>query len=281
MSDLLDIITSEETNQSGKLYINGSGESAIISYKNSGKIIGISEGSSRFRPIHCSELDLKLKKRGYNIMGTKFIRRTISGSLPSPSLAELWYDPTKPTTQIPQIPTFKNDRQDELHVGSFKISGSDYPEDLIQEEYNSIFGENMNTNNNEVKFYSSSMSSINLIEDIVELELIKHDSDTYTNVIDISDLIYYNSKPGTSGIFNVTIEYSKFGNVYVRDLSFEAFKYVSENNESPVLIVDNYIAEFNNDVQVEYVNNTIRVNPMSSEIDECILSRCMITYGNL
>jgi hypothetical protein len=35
MSDLLDIITSEETNQSGKLYINGSGESAIISYKNS------------------------------------------------------------------------------------------------------------------------------------------------------------------------------------------------------------------------------------------------------
>jgi hypothetical protein len=124
------------------------------------------------------------------------------------------------------------------------------------------------------------MSAVNLIEDIVELELIRHDSDTYTNVLNISELIYYNSKPGISGVFDVTIEYSKAGRIYVKDLSFQAFKYTS-SNDLPVLNVENYITEINNDVQLEYIDNTIRVNPMSSEIDECILSRCTITYGYL
>ena len=280
MSEVLDIITSEDARNNQRIYINGSGESSIISYKNDGRIIGLSEGSSRFRPIHCSELDLKLQNRGYNIMGTKFIRRTTLGPLPSRN-AELWYDPTKPTTQIPQIPTLKNNTEDRLHPGSFRSCGSDYPEDLIQEEYNSIFGESMNTNRNEIRFYSSSMSSVNLIEDVVELELIKHDSDTYTNVLNISELIHYNSKPGMSGMFDVTVEYSKGGRVYVKDLEFQAFRYTSEDGIVPALDVENYIVEINNDVQLEYINNTIRVNPLSSEIDECILSRCTITYGNL
>lgn len=280
MSKVLDIITSEDTNTNQKLYINGSGESSIISYKNDGKIIGLSEGSSRFRPIHCSELDLKLQNRGYNIMGTKFIRRTSISPLPL-SNAELWYDPTKPTTQIPQIPTLNTGEEIRTHIGAFKACGSDYPEELIQEEYNSIFGENMNTNKSEIKFYSSSMSSVNLIEDVVELELIKHDSDTYTNIINISDLIYYNSKPGISGVFDVTVEYSKGGNIYVKDLTFQAFRYTSTDGTIPALDVENYITSINDEVQLEYINNTIRVNPMNSEIDECILSRCTITYGNL
>lgn len=273
MNDVLDIITSEEPSISEKIYISGSGESSIIAYKKGRKIIGLSEGTSRFRPIHCSELDLKLQKRGYNLMGTGFIKRNESGLLPQNS-AELWCDMTRSILQVPDIPTGEN-----LHPDSFRASGSDYPEELIQEEYNSIFGESMN-NRNEISFYSSSMSAVNLIEDIVELELIRHDSDTYTNVLNISELIYYNSKPGISGVFDVTIEYSKAGRIYVKDLSFQAFKYTS-SNDLPVLNVENYITEINNDVQLEYIDNTIRVNPMSSEIDECILSRCTITYGYL
>ena len=96
-----------------------------------------------------------------------------------------------------------------------------------------------------------------------------------------SDLIYYNSKPGISGVFDVTVEYSKGGNIYVKDLTFQAFRYTSTDGTIPALDVENYITSINDEVQLEYINNTIRVNPMNSEIDECILSRCTITYGNL
>ena len=126
------------------------------------------------------------------------------------------------------------------------------------------------------------MSSVNLIEDITEIELIKYNSDSYTNILDISELIYYNTKPGITGLLDITIEYSKAGQVYVKDISFPAFKYLPvEDSDISALSIDDYITEINNDVQVEYLNNTIRVNSLNSNIDECIISRCTITYGNL
>ena len=285
--DKLNIITSEEPRDNNKLFIVDANESSILAYKKDGDTIGLTEGSSRFRPIHCSELTERLKERGYNLMGTKFIRRIDSSSLSS----ELCYDLSSSQSQIPVIMTqfdnltgnFKSDNGTFLRpLLEFSCCGSDFPMSEIQNEYNLIFDDsNMNTRN-EVSFYSSSMSSINLIDDITEIDLIKHNSDSYTNILNISELIYYNAKPGLTGLLDMTVEYSKAGRIYVKDLSFQAFKYIpTEDSNIPMLDISNYITEINNDVQVEYINNTIRVNSMSSDIDECIISRCMVTYGNL
>ena len=283
----LNIITSEEATSNDKIFIVGSDESSILAYKKDGDTIGLTEGSSRFRPIHCSELLERLKERGYNLMGTKFIRRVSSGSLSS----DLCYDLSPSQSQIPVIETryndlngnYRSDNGDTIRpLLDFCCCGSDFPIDEIRNEYNLIFDDsNMNTRN-EVSFYSSSMSSINLIDNITEQELIKHNSDSYTNILNISELIYYNAKPGLTGLLDLTVEYSKAGQIYVKDLSFQAFKYIpTTESEIPILNVDNYMTEINDDVQVEYMNNTIRVNSMSSDIDECIISRCTITYGNL
>ena len=282
----LNIITSEEANSNDKLFIIDSNESSILAYKKDGDTIGLTEGSSHFRPIHCSELTERLKERGYNLMGTKFIKRT-SGSLSS----ELCYDLSPSQNQIPVIITqqnnldksYKDDNGNFIRpLLDFSCCGSDLPIDEIQNEYNLIFDEsNMNTRN-EISFYSSSMSSINLIDDITEIELIKYNSDSYTNILNISELIYYNAKPGLTGLLDLTVEYSKAGQIYVRDLSFQAFKYLPTNDSDiPALDVNSYFTEINDDVQIEYLNNTIRVNPLRSDIDECIISRCTVTYGNL
>lgn len=282
----LNIVTSEEATDDNKLFIVDSNESSILAYKKNGDTIGLTEGSSHFRPIHCSELTERLKERGYNLMGTKFIRRESTGSLSS----DLCYDLSPSQSQIPVITTQYNnlkgnykDLENSLRpLLSFSCCGSDLPIEEIQNEYKLIFDDsNMNTRN-EISFYSSSLSSVNLIEDITELELIKYNSDSYTNILDISELIYYNTKPGITGLLDITIEYSKAGQIYVKDISFPAFKYLPvEDSDISSLSIDNYITEINNDVQVEYLNNTIRVNSLNSNIDECIISRCTITYGNL
>jgi len=257
------------------LHIDGL-ENPILSYNDGNESISVSEGSSRFRPIHCSELELKLKNRGYDLIGTKFIKR--DGSGPSSSLSEqLWYNLSKNLIRDNTIPEIQTS---DVSQGSFLVKDPNSDPNTvlqdIQNEYNTLFGETMN-NNSEINFYSSSMNSINLIEDLVELDLIHLGSDTYTNVLNIASIVYCNSKPGISGVFDLTIEYSREGHIYVRDLVFPAFQY-NENNE---LVIENYITELNDEIQVEYIDKTIRVNPMNSEIDECIISRCMITYGNV
>jgi hypothetical protein len=276
---VLNIVTAEEPTTPDRLFINGDGEASVISYKTEDDIIVLSEGSSRFRPIHCSELDVKLKKRGYNLVGTRFIRRDESGSLTS----ELWYDTTKPDASIPGVDTVSivQDENSQIRTlpGMIRVSGSDYPSALIQEEYNSIFGQ-MNTIN-EIQFYSSSMSTVNLIENLVELDLIRPDSDTYTSVLNLNELTYYNAKPGISCVLDITIQYSKGVNIYSRDLTIPAFHYNRADDNTPILDVTNYLTEINGDVQVEYIDKTLRVEPLHSEVDECIIYRCTATYGNL
>lgn len=282
MSNVLDFITSQDPTRPNEVFINGDSEASVLSYKDRlGNLIVLGEGSSRFRPIHCSELNVKLVKRGYNLVGTRFIRRENdeSGSLTS----ELWYDLTVPDTSIPGVnarSVVLNDYNQEVVIqNTMKLCGSDFPKDEIQEEYNSIFGEMNNTN--EIQFYSSSMSTVNLINDVVELDLIRPDSDSYASVLNLSDLTYYNAKSGISCVLDITIEYSKGGNIYSQDLVIPAFRYNRSEDNTPVLDISNYITSINGDVQVEYIDKTLRVNPLHSEIDECIIYKCTATYGNL
>jgi len=279
MSNVLDFITSNNPTRDKEIFINGDGESSVISYKDDGNLVIIGEGSSRFRPIHCSELNDKLIKRGYNLVGTRFIRRDESGSLTS----ELWYDITTPSNVIPVVNTkslYLNENNEEVAIeNSIKICGSDFSNTEIQDEFNSIFGE-MNAMN-EIQFYSSSMSTVNLINDVVELDLIRPDSDSYTSVLNLSDLTYYNAKPGISCVLNITVEYSKSGKIYTQDFIIPAFHYNKSDDNTPILNISNYISSINGDIQIEYIDKTLRLNPLNSEIDECIIYKCTATYGNL
>ena len=47
------------------------------------------------------------------------------------------------------------------------------------------------------------------------------------------------------------------------------------------LISKDYIEEIGSDIVIECVNNIIRVVSKSTDIDECIISNCTITYGKL
>lgn len=286
--EVLEIITSEDPEQYNRFFITGSGdENSIITYKtkynNSDILKSVTEGSSRFRPLHCSELNERLEERGFNIRGIKFLARNTGGNSPLPldNNSELWYYFDKTNSQIPVVETRAGYRNNKSFKCCEKSDNFNFIQDLDR-IYNEIFGEDMTNRRNEIQFYSASRNIINLIEDVAEVELIKLNSDTYTNILNLSELISFNAKPGISGLVNMTVEYSKHNEIFVRDLSFQAFSYtpLSDNNP-PVLKVDNYITEIENDVQVEYINNTIRLNPLNSDIDECVIIRCSVIYGNL
>ena len=147
---------------------------------------------------------------------------------------------------------------------------------------------------NEVYLLNNSKGSIDFLDMSNTSLLIDYNSSTYTNILDVKKLI--NKKPikdNTTLKIDLSIQYSKKNEV--DEISGKRFIFGFDITFSGIeikdgkLIYKNFINDYKDPidpinkpdiVRVEYLNGVIQLIPLSNDIIECIISNCLVTYGN-
>lgn len=129
----------------------------------------------------------------------------------------------------------------------------------------------------EFSFYDSSLKSIDLSSSTKTIDLIRVDSDVYTNTVDLNNLIECIGVPGTSCLIDLNIQYSDIdGKVFNKSTFLEGFKYDSNGK----LMNDSIIQDLG-DVELTHIDGIITVIAKTLNVIECIINKCTITYGKL
>ena len=149
--------------------------------------------------------------------------------------------------------------------------------DILNGEYIKKQVENM-ASNEEIYLYNTSKKEFDLLEnDSNSINLIDFNSDIYTSSVDIKPIIngLVLSK-NTSAKVDLSIQYSIDSDIYNFDTTFSGFFI---NNK--VIKFNNSLQNVNDSVMIEITNGVIRLFPINESIKECIISNCVVTYGNL
>lgn len=275
-TELLRVVSTENT---GDLRIINNGEN---SYLVNGEIIVTEKENSSVRPLHCSELDKKLKLRNWHKFDTKFI--TASGELYT-----RMYSKIRPNSIIDVINTNPESEDIEKYSDyAFLSSDRDFndlvnslpdvniSEDEIETLYEKIFGA---MKEKEISFYSIQKEVIDILDGSVVFDLIKYGSAEYTDTVSLGEVLRLPHAPTEYGRIDLGIQYTKLGEdgtfkIYCKETTFTAFTSIGG-----VIEVNNLVGDLNNEVQFELINEVIKVSPLTNDISECIISNCTLTYG--
>ena len=149
-------------------------------------------------------------------------------------------------------------------------------EDLRKEDFYNIEGVQTALNDMEsIELHNEAKISYNLSEDTVTLGMLSPLD--YTNTVDISSVRDRLVQSNLSSRMDLAIEYVKSGKIYNQICILEPFSY----NDDAELIEKRYSFEICSDIQVEYLDGQVKalsLNP--SEVSECIISSCTLTYGS-
>lgn len=276
----LSIVTDSSSNPE-KLKINVADKK--IYYGDSSETVILIEGSLKYRPLHCSELNNRLSNRNWNKSETLFISG-IEGenNEDDPMLRYRKYtnSENKPMGEIDIINISDNNTN-----LSFPLCGklSENTKSEISEAYENIFDTSEVAASEEVCFLGSSKRIMNTSECQESIDLIKG-YDSYTFSLNLKDLIEYSSYPGTTAKVRLSLRYSKINSegteasIYSYYTTFSAFEYTS-NSE---LIIENMIEIIKDTedlIRIEYLDGTLQLFPVSQRISECIINDCTIIYG--
>lgn len=167
---------------------------------------------------------------------------------------------------------------------------------LIEYQYNLIMKatEVSNLEESQGQSYQYNVKAIvDLLNETTVLDLIKLDSGSYTNIVDLTQLP--RTKLGNiSSIVKIGVQYSKRKKikqengiettvirVHSQDLSFSPFEKRVNEDTTEELIYKNFQEMINEDVALECTNGIVRVFPANQDIIECIISYCYVIYGKL
>lgn len=212
---------------------------------------------SPFRPIYVSELVNKLNQRYWHAP----IRRTVrdDGSVLAMSSCNTISNSSGVLDMSDKGTVFRQESnfQSTPDFTQFK--------NIVQ-----IFN-NMQESNS-VYLFSSSQYSVDILNNSMTLDLVQPEQ--YTNMVNVSNILQKGGSSDIDIIIELSISYSISGKVYCKSVTF------------PLLLVegsDNIENNFLNSgkIHVEYIDGIIRVIPGDTSIDECIISNCLITYGNI
>lgn len=268
MSDKLTIITTKEilesVNSNSDISIVPLREFSALNYKDGGgNWKRVTEGS-RFRPIHLSELEQRLKKRGYNIGYRSFVDD--KGGLRIDLNLESEYL-SKPSTSSSPAST-DNTLENALRIVEDFKEVSKYKEVLD------------NMDEREISLFDTSSQVVDIMSGVRTIDLINSNSDSYTNIISLVPLKRYNITEGVSCKVNLGIQYTSDGEIKYYSTIFSAFDYI-EKDGNLVLESDNWMENVNDEVQIECINGILKALPISNNVTECIISNCTISYGYL
>ena len=155
--------------------------------------------------------------------------------------------------------------------------------DNLSNEYDTKFGSmSVAEMYNEVSLCESYQKRIDLLNCLTSVELIKINSGKYTNSISVKDWKYkILDYEGISCRIDMNMSYTKFGEIYSRDLAFTAFRTIKDENNNYIFQDSDSIYSINDDIEVEYVGDLITVRPKINAVTECIITNCILTYGKL
>ena len=238
--------------------------------------------SDNNRPIYSSELIKKLKN--YNWMNHK--RIYLDGDD-----IRIYYGNSEQFNPIYEINTYSIQSESNsilsdniLDFGFKKLweqaFSNSFPE---QQEYNSKKTriEDM-SRSKEIYFFNDSKSEIDFLNESNNLAvLVDHNSDTYTNSVDIRSILSGKICENniTSAKVDLSVQFSKqLDNstvVITHDTTFEGFSIMNGK-----LVMPNFTETIGEDVLVEFVGGIIRVFPQNDRVVECIINNCSVIYGN-
>ena len=101
---------------------------------------------------------------------------------------------------------------------------------------------------------------------------------TYTNVLDLTELLNHSLIPNLQAKLDLTYLYSIGNSIYGGDVTINLFSINSKTNEIEKL---NQIVEKDNNIVIEYINGILKILPKSTSVGEYIINDAIITYGNL
>lgn len=254
---------------------------------------------SNYRLTRISELSNKLKLRDWNVTNRRFVIPGEDGS--EGNLRVCIDDYSKGSGIINEV----DENTKSIEIDKYELTEKEKSQfnsylDYLKNNKNNYLKEIYNLynsmNNNEIYLYSTSKNVVDILNNSITIDVIPFNSDIYTNTVDLTELMNYSVSPGVSTKIDLGIQYSKYETRYVEDpedkeklilvgneklyskeTTFSGPRY----NKQGELISKDYIKEIGSDIVIECVNNIIRVVSKSTDIDECIISNCTITYGKL
>jgi hypothetical protein len=254
---------------------------------------------SNYRMTRISELSNKLKLRDWNVTNRRFVIPGEDGS--EGNLRVCIDDYSKGSGIINEV----DENTKSIEIDKYELTEKEKSQfnsylDYLKNNKNNYLKEIYNLynsmNNNEIYLYSTSKNVVDILNNSITIDVIPFNSDIYTNTVDLTELMNYSVSPGVSTKIDLGIQYSKYETRYVEDpedkeklilvgneklyskeTTFSGPRY----NKQGGLISKDYIEEIGSDIVIECVNNIIRVVSKSTDIDECIISNCTITYGKL
>lgn len=229
-------------------------------------IIPILCNKSQFRSIRCSELSKALSnkvffKEGlvYSEGGDNFKMKVSPGSL---------------KTEIPAIHQVLSPELSKYADGVI-LKGEVNEEDIVsvEDKYSQLYSGNDKSGYDFIKYTTD--NDIDLGDRPFTVNVVSAGSDVYTDTLNFNGIIYHCVSPGLKGMVNLDVRYSSSIGISTKNVVFQLFSY----NEDLALESRNFIQNLDNKVQVEFIDGVLRVCPMSSNIFECIINNCTLTYA--
>lgn len=258
---------------------------------------------SNYRMSRISELNNKLKLRDWNVTNRRF---AFDNEDKSKGNLQICIDNYSKGLGI--INEIDKDTKS-LVINKYELTEEEkrkfnnyleYLKNNKDENLKEIYNLYNSMNSNEIYLYSTSKNIVDILNNSITVEIIPYNSDIYTNTVDLTGLINYSISPGISTKIDLGIQYSK------NETRYEEIESSKEGAEKKIVVINeeklyskettfagpgydqngkliskDYIEPIGNDVVIECINNIIRVVSKSTNIDECIISNCTITYGKL
>ena len=283
MNDKLRILSTDDTTFP---YISANGV-IFNSDDESLGIVAVDNRDQSNRPIRESELYNKLIERNWNLPerlqintenGTTSLGLTVTASKNLDFIDEnrdyIQIDFSGETVHYaPRDENFLRDKTYSV-ISNSEINIDYTPSESDLSIFNNTYKDIIKMLNSEdnVYLFNTSKYSVDILSDSVTFDVVSRNS--YTNTVSLENLYNHSSNPNITAKVDVSIRYSKNNEIYTHDLTFEAFRKEGD--------VKNNITDYSNDdVILEYLGNVIRVIPGNNEVDECIISNCTVTYGNI
>ena len=150
--------------------------------------------------------------------------------------------------------------------------------DEIKKGYSSILNKFKNMNNSNINLCSSSKFSIDILNSYVSVDLVNPEK--YIDTLSLNNL-KYKIQDKTSVKIDLEILYTLNSEIHSKNFSFNAFKKEKKDDSNDSIIVsDDFIDDFDN-IRVEYIDGVIKVLPKNEKVSECIISSCILNYGNI
>lgn len=273
------------------------GDRPALAYKEGRDYVILDKGGSdRVDLVKCS--DLKKILDDYMFKGTKYIIGTYNPTLyylfPGVSQNDSLFKsnnnfiPTLPVSSLVRLEVdgfnkdstiSQNDVRCMKACDSWFDNLTEYNElvEKIDERIDKVFGYYREYDiakevNEDTGKYSADLSKEPLVVSLIS-------DTTYTDTINLEDWVLA-SKKGTnsiSGKLDISYMYSKGGEIYGGMQTIKAFQY-EENVTSNNVIIN--LGE-SCPVQIEYMDYIVKIYPLSEDVDEVVITDCILTIGVL